>query len=107
MRQKRRVPDEEGLLVLDRLIHEVVDGLHGFAAYVEGLSAVTARFSVVVGKAGGRGLAHPILAGMEGVVTGVGQQLRQHGVLEETIEPDLAILSLDRVVAGDAVLMGV
>ena len=73
MRQKRRVPDEEGLLVLDRLIHEVVDGLHGFAAYVEGLSAVSARFSVVVGKAGGRGLAHPILTGMEGVVTGVGQ----------------------------------
>ena len=92
---------------LDRLIHEVVDGLHGLAAYVEGLSAVSARFSNVVGKAGGSRLVHPIFAGMHGVVTGIGQQLRQHGVLEETIEPDVAILSFDGIVAGDAVLMGV
>ena len=107
MRQKRRVPDEEGLLVLDRLIHEVVDGLHGLAAYVEGFSAVSARFSVVVGKASGSRLPHPIFSGMHGVVTGIGQQLRQHGVLEETIEPDVAILSFDGIVAGDAVMMGV
>ena len=120
MREERRVPDEERLVA--GIVDEVINRLHPFAADLQSFVSVAApalgiAMGHAVGEAASRVVAQPPFAGLMAEVAALGQEpwQRRHGVDEADALLHLASVLIGvfatgrngRLVAGDAVLVGV